>query len=76
MSSNVKVLGYVVSAESCVSDPQRKLIVYTNRDEEQKEVSNDGWVSLLNPDGSEHTSLWIGVNRNGLPLFRQRHPER
>ena len=27
MSSNIKVFGYVVSAESCVSDPQRKLIV-------------------------------------------------
>lgn len=68
MSSNVKVFGSVVSAESCVYDPQRKLIVTINRGAGQKEVPNDGWVSLHNPDGSVHTSRWIGVNRNGLTL--------
>src|SRR5687767_15724810 len=30
--------------------------------------SNDGYVSLVNPDGTAHTLKWIGVNRNGLTL--------
>jgi sugar lactone lactonase YvrE len=29
---------------------------------------NDGFVSLINPDGSVHTSKWIGVTRDGLTL--------
>jgi sugar lactone lactonase YvrE len=32
---------------------------------------NDGFVSLINPDGSVHTSKWIGVTRDGLTLV---HP--
>ena len=68
MSSNVKVYGSVVSAESCVYDPARKLILTINRGATQKEVPNDAWVSLHNPDGSVHTPRWIGVNRNGLVL--------
>ncbi|MEZ5419048.1 MAG: hypothetical protein R2708_17165 [Vicinamibacterales bacterium] len=31
-------------------------------------VLNDGYVSLVNPDGTVHTPKWIGVNRNGLTL--------
>ena len=31
-------------------------------------MPNDGYVSLINPDGSVHTLKWIGVNRNGLTL--------
>lgn len=68
ISSNVKVYGSVVSAESCVYDPARKLILTVNRGATQKEVPNDAWVSLHNPDGSVHTPRWIGVNRNGLVL--------
>ena len=68
ISSNVKVYGSVVSAESCVYDPARKLILTINRGATQKEVPNDAWVSLHNPDGSVHTPRWIGVNRNGLVL--------
>jgi hypothetical protein len=34
----------------------------------QQIVPNDGYVSLINPDGSVHTLKWIGVNRNGLTL--------
>ena len=34
----------------------------------QDVVPNDGYVSLINPDGSVHTLKWIGVNRNGLTL--------
>lgn len=68
LSSNVKVYGSVVSAESCVYDPARKLILTINRGASQKEVPNDAWVSLHNPDGSVNTPRWIGVNRNGLTL--------
>ncbi|RYG28607.1 MAG: gluconolaconase [Burkholderiales bacterium] len=68
LSANVKVYGSVVSAESCVYDPARKLILTINRGASQKEVPNDAWVSLHNPDGSVNTPRWIGVNRNGLKL--------
>ena len=64
MSSNVKVYGAVVNAESCSYDAVRGLIVVPNRGAEQNEVPNDGFVSLLNNDGSVHTPKWIGENRN------------
>jgi len=68
MSDNVKVYGAVVNAESCVYDDRRGLIVVINRGVNQDQVPNDGFVSLLNHDGSVHTAAWIGVNRNGLVL--------
>lgn len=67
-SANVKVYGAIVNAESCSYDPVRKLIVVPNRGADQTQIVNDGFVSLLNHDGSVHTSRWIGVNRNGLIL--------
>lgn len=63
-SSNVKVFGAIVNAESCSYDSTRGLI--PNRGAEQKQLPNDGFVSLLNHDGSVHTARWIGTNRNGL----------
>jgi sugar lactone lactonase YvrE len=68
MSGNVKVYGAVVNAESCVYDAERNLIVVVNRGVNQDQVANDGFVSLLNHDGSVHTAAWIGANRNGLVL--------
>jgi hypothetical protein len=68
ISENVKVYGGVVSAESCSYDPNRDLIIVVNRGVAQNQVPNDGFISLLNHDGSVHTPLWIGVNRNGLVL--------
>jgi hypothetical protein len=68
MSRNVKVYGGVVSAESCSYDATRKLIMVVNRGAAQNEAPNDGFVSLLNSDGSVHTARWIGLNRNGLVL--------
>jgi len=68
MSDNVKVYGAVVNAESCSYDPVRDLIVVVNRGVNQDQVPNDGFISLMNHDGSVHTSRWIGVNRNGLIL--------
>ena len=68
LSPNVKVYGAVVSAESCVYDATRDLIMVVNRGANQNEVPNDGFVSLLHRDGSVHTARWIGGNRNGLTL--------
>jgi hypothetical protein len=68
MSSNVKVYGAIVNAESCVYDPARGLILVVNRGATQKEAPNDGFVSLVNHDGSVHTARWIGASRAGLVL--------
>jgi hypothetical protein len=68
MSDNVKVYGGLVNAESCSYDETRGLIVAVNRGANQDQVPNDGFISLMNPDGSVHTSKWIGVDRNGLVL--------
>jgi hypothetical protein len=68
MSSNVKVFGAVVNAESCSYDASRRLIVVVNRGVNQNEIPNDGFISLLNHDGSVHTAKWIGATRDGLVL--------
>ena len=68
MSNNVKVYGSFYFAESCAFDPQRNVIVAMNRANPQMVQQNDGFVSLINPDGSVHTSKWIGVTRDGLTL--------
>lgn len=61
MSSNVKVYGSVYSAESCSYDPERGVIVIPNRGVPQNVQANNAWITLLNHDGSVHTSRWIGV---------------
>jgi hypothetical protein len=61
MSSNVKVYGAIYSAESCSYDAGRGLIVVPNRGVPQNVQANNGWVSLINHDGSVHTARWIGV---------------
>ena len=68
MSSNVKVYGSFYFAESCTFDATRNVIVAMNRANAQMLQENDGFVSLINPDGSVHTSKWIGVTRDGLTL--------
>ncbi len=68
MSSNVKVYGSFHFAESCTFDPTRNLIVAMNAGNPQNVAQNDGFVSLINPDGSVHTSKWIGATRDGLTL--------
>jgi len=68
ISDNVKVYGSFRFAESCVYDPTRNLIVVMNAGVPQNLQQNDGYVSLLNPDGSVHTTKWIGATRNGLTL--------
>tara|TARA_B100000945_G_scaffold71775_1_gene54775 strand:+ start:179 stop:1099 length:921 start_codon:yes stop_codon:yes gene_type:complete len=66
MSDNVTVYGSFVFTESCTFDPERNLILAMNRG--NAEGSDDGFVSLINPDGSVHTSKWIGATRDGLEL--------
>jgi len=68
MSSNVKVYGSFRFAESCTFDPARNVIVAMNAGNPQQMEPNDGFVSLINPDGSVHTSKWIGATRDGLTL--------
>jgi hypothetical protein len=68
MSSNVKVYGGLRFAESCTFDPDRNLILAMNAGVAQDVLENDGFVSLINPDGSVHTAKWIGVSRDNLTL--------
>lgn len=68
ISANVKVYGSFRFAESCTYDPQRNLIVVMNAGVAQTQEENDGYVSLLNPDGSVHTPKWIGATRDNLTL--------
>lgn len=68
ISSNVKVYGSFRFAESCTFDAQRNLIVAMNAGVPQMQQENDGYVSLLNSDGTVHTTKWIGATRDGLTL--------
>jgi sugar lactone lactonase YvrE len=65
---NVKVYGGFRFAESISYDPDRDLYVVPSAGMPQDVVPNDGYVSLINPDGTVHTLKFIGVNRNGLTL--------
>ncbi|MFZ8977053.1 MAG: hypothetical protein ACO2Y9_08115, partial [Pseudohongiellaceae bacterium] len=71
MSANVKVYGSFHFSESCTFDPERNLVLAMNNGERGDGTENDGFVSLINPDGSVHTPKWIGVTRDGLELH---HP--
>lgn len=71
MSDNVKVFGSFHFSESCTFDPDRNLILAMNNGERGDGTENDGFVSLINPDGSVHTAKWIGATRDGLELH---HP--
>lgn len=64
-SSNVKVYGSVYSAESCSYDATRGVIVVPNRGVPQNIQTNNAWITLLNHDGSVHTSRWIGFQNPG-----------
>ncbi len=68
LTPNTKVYGSFRFAESLSYDPTRDLYVAVNAGMPQDVVPNDGYISLVNPDGSAHTLKWIGVTRNGLTL--------
>jgi sugar lactone lactonase YvrE len=68
LTPNAKTYGGFRFAESISYDAERDLYVAVNAGMAQEVVPNDGYVSLVNPDGTAHTLKWIGVNRNGLTL--------
>jgi sugar lactone lactonase YvrE len=68
MTPNARTYGGFRFAESISYDDKRDLYVAPSAGMAQTVVPNDGYVSLINPDGSVHTLKWIGVNRNGLTL--------
>ncbi len=68
MSQNVKVFGSFHFTESCTFDPHKNLILSMNAGDRSEGAPEDGFVSLINPDGSVHTSKWIGATRDGLEL--------
>ena len=70
MSDNVKVYAAFHFSESCTFDPTRNLILAMNNGNPGDGTENDGFVSLINPDGSVHTPKWIGVTRDGLELHQ------
>ena len=65
---NVKVYGSFHFAESCSYDPIRDVYVAPSVGNRGEEFANDGYVSLINPDGTVHTLKWIGETRDGLTL--------
>lgn len=69
MSDNVKVFGSFNFSESCTFDPDRNLILAMNAGNRGEGAEEDGFVSLINPDGSVHTAKWIGATRDGLALI-------
>jgi DNA-binding beta-propeller fold protein YncE len=68
MTANVKVYGSFRFAESCTFDPDRNLLLVMNAGVSQDLEENDGYVSLIHPDGTVHTTKWIGESRDGLTL--------
>ncbi len=68
MSDNVKVYGSFNFTESCTFDANKNLILAMNAGNRAEAAEQDGFVSLINPDGSVHTAKWIGVTRDGLEL--------
>jgi sugar lactone lactonase YvrE len=68
LTPNARTYGGFRFAESISYDAERDLYVAVNAGIAQEVIPNDGYISLINPDGSAHTLKWIGVNRNGLTL--------
>lgn len=67
-SRNVKTYGGFRFCESISYDAGRDLYVAVNAGMPQDVVPNDGYISLINPDGTAHTLKWIGATRDGLTL--------
>jgi sugar lactone lactonase YvrE len=65
---NVRVYGSFHFTESCSYDPVRDLYVAPSVGNRGEGFENDGYVSLINPDGTVHTLKWIGETRDGLTL--------
>lgn len=68
LSPNARTYGGFRFAESISYDEVRDLYVVVSAGIAQDVISNDGYVSLVNPDGTAHTLKWIGATRQGLTL--------
>lgn len=68
LSAKVKVYGGIVNAESCIYNPVKRKIMAINRGVAQSVRADDGFVSLINGDGTVHVTRWIGATRAGLVL--------
>lgn len=66
--ANVRTYGGFRYAESVSYDPEKDLYVVVNRGNSRTLEPNDGFVALMNPDGTIHTLKWIGATRDGLTL--------
>jgi hypothetical protein len=66
---NTKVYGSFRFSESLSYDEARDLYVSVNAGMPQEMAPNDGYVSLVNPDGTVHTLKWIGGGA-GQPMPR------
>jgi hypothetical protein len=64
----VRVYGSFHFTESCSYDAVRDLYVAPSVGNRGEDFENDGYVSLINPDGTVHTLKWIGETRAGLTL--------
>ena len=73
MSDNVKVFGSFHFSESCTFDPDKNLVLAMNAGNRVEDNDDDGYVSLINPDGSVHTPKWIGATRDGLEPVSYTH---
>jgi len=63
LSDNVTLFGGLDFAESCSYDPGRDLLVVPNMGNRTRDgFFNDGWVSLVNHDGSVNTFQWLTNN--------------
>jgi sugar lactone lactonase YvrE len=65
---NTRVYGSFHFTESCSYDPVRDLYIAPSLGNRGPDFANDGYVSLINPDGTVHTLKWIGATRDGLTL--------
>jgi sugar lactone lactonase YvrE len=65
---NTRVYGSFHFTESCSYDPSRDVYIAPSAGNRGPDFANDGYVSLINPDGTVHTLKWIGVTRDGLTL--------
>jgi hypothetical protein len=66
---NIKTYGSFLSAESVIYDAQNDRYVVVSTGVQNMVRPNDGYISLLNPDGTVHTLKWIAPTpTNGLTL--------
>ena len=68
LSPNARTYGGFRFAESMAYDEARDLYVAVSAGIPQDIIPNDGYISLVNPDGTAHTLKWIGADRTGLTL--------